>query len=163
MSLRRPTVAFSLFTFIVSPVCDVAQTSDGGILVIYLFFISPLCGVAQTPDCGIVKFICTLSRSHFRHSISAFYFLRPYCVFIFYLLASIMDFVYFVTAVVVMKYFGAWLPLVILYPCSWCLRVHSNILTGLSLAIVLARFLAWRDHCDDSPGTYAIVIAASRR
>jgi hypothetical protein len=32
----------------------------------------------------------------------------------------------------------------ILYPCSKCLRVHSNVLTGLSLAIVLARFLAWR-------------------
>ena len=50
----------------------------------------------------------------------------------------------FVTDVIITKYFGAWLPLVILYPCSWCLRVHSNVLTGLSLAIVLARFLAWR-------------------
>ena len=28
--------------------------------------------------------------------------------------------------------------------CSWCLRVHSNVLTGLSLAIGLARFIAWR-------------------
>ena len=42
------------------------------------------------------------------------------------------------------KNFGAWLSLIILYPCSKCLRVHSNVLTGLSLAIVLARFLAWR-------------------
>ena len=35
MSLRRPTVAFLLFTFDISPLCDVAQTSDYGILVIY--------------------------------------------------------------------------------------------------------------------------------
>ena len=34
MSLRRPTVAILVFTFIVSSVCDVAQMSDGGILVI---------------------------------------------------------------------------------------------------------------------------------
>ena len=69
MSLRRPTVAYLLFTFVISPVCDVAQTSDGGIPVIYIcckpclrcrsdvrlwhFFYSPLCDVAQTADCGI--------------------------------------------------------------------------------------------------------------
>ena len=38
-----------------------------------------------------------------------------------------------------------------------------KVLTGLSLAIVLARFLAWREHCVGSPGTYAMMIAASRR
>ena len=67
-----------------------------------------------------------------------------YCIFIFYPHAYIMDFAYFVTDVMVIEYFGAWLPLVILYPCSKGLRVHSNVLTGLSLAIVLARFLAWK-------------------
>src|SRR6187399_705049 len=35
MSLRHPTVAFLLFIFDISHVCDVAQTSDGGILVTY--------------------------------------------------------------------------------------------------------------------------------
>ena len=35
MSLRRPTVALLLFTFDISPLCDVAQTSDCGMLVIY--------------------------------------------------------------------------------------------------------------------------------
>ena len=31
MSLRRPTVADLLFTFVIGPVCDVAQTSDCGV------------------------------------------------------------------------------------------------------------------------------------
>ena len=38
MSLRRPTVARSLFTFDISPLCDVAQTSDCGIHVIYFHY-----------------------------------------------------------------------------------------------------------------------------
>ena len=38
MSLRRPIVAFLLFTFDVSPLCDVAQTSDCGIIVIYFHY-----------------------------------------------------------------------------------------------------------------------------
>ena len=76
MSLRRPTVAPLSFTFNISPLCDVAQTSDCGMsgiyfwykpfmwcrfrrptvarTVIYFSIISPLCGVALTPDCGIV-------------------------------------------------------------------------------------------------------------
>ena len=31
MSLRRPMVAYLLFTFVIIPLFDVAQTSDGGI------------------------------------------------------------------------------------------------------------------------------------
>ena len=54
MSLRRPTVTCLLFTFDISPVCDVAQTSDCGMFVFYFSVISPLCGVALTPDCGII-------------------------------------------------------------------------------------------------------------
>ena len=50
MSLRRPTVALLLFTFYKSPFCDVAQTSDCGIVII--FNKSPFCDVAQTSDCG---------------------------------------------------------------------------------------------------------------
>ena len=52
MSLRRPTVALLLFTLDISPLCDVAQTSDCGIWL-FTFDISPLCDVAQTSDCGM--------------------------------------------------------------------------------------------------------------
>ena len=55
MSLRRPTVARSLFTFDISPLRDVAQTSDCGTHCRLYSIISPLCGVALTPDCGIVN------------------------------------------------------------------------------------------------------------
>jgi len=54
MSLRRPTVALMLFTFDISPFCDVAQTSDCGTHYLLFSIISPLCGVALMPDCGIV-------------------------------------------------------------------------------------------------------------
>ena len=54
MSLRRPTVACLPFTFIISPFCDVAQTSDCGTHCLLFSIISPLCGVALTPDRGIV-------------------------------------------------------------------------------------------------------------
>ena len=53
MSLKRPTMALLLFTFDISPLCDVAQTSDCGTHCHLHFNISPLCGVALTPDCGI--------------------------------------------------------------------------------------------------------------
>ena len=54
MSLRRPTVARSLFTFDISPLRDVAQTSDCGTHCHLYSIISPLCGVALTPNYGIV-------------------------------------------------------------------------------------------------------------
>ena len=54
MSLRRSTVALLLFTFDISPLCDVAQTSDCGTHCLLYSIISPLWGVALTPDCGIV-------------------------------------------------------------------------------------------------------------
>ena len=54
MLLRRPTVALLIFTFDVSPLRDVAQTSDCGAHCRLYSIISPLCGVALTPDCGIV-------------------------------------------------------------------------------------------------------------
>ena len=38
MSLRRPTVALLLFTFDISHLCDVAQMSDCGILIIYFHY-----------------------------------------------------------------------------------------------------------------------------
>ena len=54
MSLRRPTVACLSLTFNISPLCDVAQTSDCGTHCLSFSVISPLCGVAPTPDCGII-------------------------------------------------------------------------------------------------------------
>ena len=74
MSLRRSTVALLLFTFDISPLCDVAHTSDCGMFVFYFQYkpfmwclsdvrlwhvrllfsvISPLRDVAQTSDCGM--------------------------------------------------------------------------------------------------------------
>ena len=44
-----------LFTIVTSPVCDVAQTSDGGILV-FTFIVSPVCDVAQMSDGGTIVF-----------------------------------------------------------------------------------------------------------
>ena len=55
MSLRRLNVALLLFTFDISPLCDVAQTSDCGTHCRLYSIMSPLCGVALTPDCGIVN------------------------------------------------------------------------------------------------------------
>ena len=63
-----------LLSYDISPLCDVAQTSDCGTLVFYfqykpfmwcrsdvrlwhlsfIFNISPVCDVAQTPDCGML-------------------------------------------------------------------------------------------------------------
>ena len=52
MSPRYPIVALLLFTFDISPLCDVAQTSDCGVYLFLTLNISPLCDVAQTSDCG---------------------------------------------------------------------------------------------------------------
>ena len=74
MSLRRPTVALLSFTFDISPLCDVAQTSDYGTHCLLYSIISPLCGVASTPDRGIVtSFLFPLEES-FRHSFGPQYF-----------------------------------------------------------------------------------------
>ena len=75
MSLRRPTVALSLFSFDISPLRDVAQTSDYGTHCHLHSILSPLCGVALTPDCGIVNLLVPLLRSHFRHSIGLQYYI----------------------------------------------------------------------------------------
>ena len=54
MSLRRPTAACLLFIYsFISPLCDVAQTSNCGTHCLSFSVMSPLCGVAPTPDCGI--------------------------------------------------------------------------------------------------------------
>ena len=54
VSLRRPTAACLLFIYsFISPLCDVAQTSNCGTHCLSFSVMSPLCGVAPTPDCGI--------------------------------------------------------------------------------------------------------------
>ena len=63
MSLKRPTVACLSFTFNISPLCDVAQTSDCGTHCHLHSNISPLCGVALTPDCGIVNLFLPFEAS----------------------------------------------------------------------------------------------------
>ena len=103
----RHVVVYLLF---ISPLCAVAQTPDCGMFAIYLSLISPLCGVAQTPDCGIVKFICNHSRSHFRHSVGAFYFYSRIACSYFSCMRASQIFVYFVTDVMIIEYSGAWLP-----------------------------------------------------
>ena len=58
---------FFCLTLNISPLCDVAQTSDCGTHCLLFFVISPLCGVAPTPDCGIIILQFPLEES-FRHS-----------------------------------------------------------------------------------------------
>ena len=64
---------FLFLTLNISPLCDVAQTSDCGTHCHLYTIISPLCGVALTPDCGIVIFIYPFEES-FRHSIGLQYY-----------------------------------------------------------------------------------------
>ena len=104
--------------------------SDARLWHVLLFhlLISPLCGVAPMPDCGMLvipfiykPFLWCRSDARLRHA-SYYYpfeaslqtpdrcilFLLPYCIFIFYmnnLHACIMDFVYFVTDIVIIEYF----------------------------------------------------------
>ena len=42
-----------LLSYNISPLCDVAQTSDCGVFLFLTLNISPLCDVAQTSDCGM--------------------------------------------------------------------------------------------------------------
>ena len=64
MSLRRPTVARPLFTFDISPLCDVASDVRLWHALLFIFSnISPLCGVALTPDCGIVNLFLPFEAS----------------------------------------------------------------------------------------------------
>ena len=98
MSLRRPTVARLLFTSDISPLCDVAQTSDCGILIIYFqykpfmwcrldvrlwhallfpFQYKSFMWCPLTPDYG--RFIYFyLSRRRFRHPIGLQLFLMGF-------------------------------------------------------------------------------------
>ena len=58
---------YSFLTLNISPLCDVAQTSDCGTHCHLYSNMSPLCGVGLAPDCGIVNLV-HLSRRRFRPS-----------------------------------------------------------------------------------------------
>ena len=129
--------------FLISPLCGVAETPDCGMLLL-IYSISPLCGVAQTPDWGMI-YLIILSRRRFRHPIGAFYFYSiiaySCCIWITCLCASWIlfcdwrcDHEIFQS----MSIFHIIIPVFIMFASTF------KVLTGLSLAIVLARFLAWR-------------------
>ena len=122
MSLRRPTVACLLFKLL----------------------ISPLCGVAQTPDWGTL-YIITHSRCRFRHPIGAFhhYSLIAYscCTWIACLRAS---WILFCDWRCDHRIFQSMIIHCYIIPVFIMFASTFKVLTGLSLAIVLARFLAWR-------------------
>ena len=78
------------------------------------------------------------------------------------MLARIRDLIYFVTDVMSIKIFLAHhcyiVPVFIMFASTF------KVLTGLSLAIVLARFfLHGEERRDASPGNHSMKIAASRR
>ena len=62
MSLRRPTVVVLLFTFVISPVCDVAQRSDCGISFKALSVMSPRRPTVANLLFTFVKALSVMSR-----------------------------------------------------------------------------------------------------
>ena len=134
MSPRRPTVAFLLKPFL-------WRRPD---VRLRYFFLSPLCGVAKTPDCGIFFFIfiCSPFGASLQTPDRCILFPLPYCIFMLYmnnLLACIMDFLFrdwrcdhriFQSMIIICCI----IPMFIMFASTF------KVLTGLSLAIVLARF-----------------------
>ena len=108
----------------------------------FFYIISPLCGVAQTPDWGMLYSII-LSRRRFRHPIGAFYFCsliaysyeQPACVHHGFLFRGWRVDHRIFQSMIIIRYI---IPMFIMFASTF------KVLTGLSLAIVLARFLAWR-------------------
>ena len=143
MSLRRPTVACLLFILLIIPLCGVAQTPDCGMLVIY-FLISPLCGVAQTPDWGM-PYIIILSRRCFRHPIGAFdfYTLIVYSCFN-WITCLRVSWILLGDELSDHGLFHCMIIICYIIPDFMMFASTFKVLTSLSLAIVLARFLAWR-------------------
>ena len=100
--------------------------------LLFLLFISPLCGVAQTPDWGMI-YLIILSRRRFRHPIGAFLIscLRASWVLFWDWLSDRGLF----SCMIITCYV---IPVLMMFASTF------KVLTGLSLAIVLATFLAWR-------------------
>ena len=112
--------------------------------LLYLLYISPLCGVAQTPDWGML-YVIVLSRHRFRHPIDAFYFysLIAYSGFRWTTCLRASWILFYdwrcdhriFQSMIIVCYI---IPVFIMFASTF--KVHI----GLSLAIVLARFLARR-------------------
>ena len=130
-------------------------------LVIYLSFISPLCGVAQTPDCGIVNLFATFRGvlSNTRSVQSIFTPVLHVHIFLFRMRASQI----FVTNVMIMNISEHDYPLLyytrVLNVCEY-IQTYSLACPWL---LSWPDFLRGEERYDDSPGTYAMTIAASRR
>ena len=90
-------------------------------------------------------------------------FLLLYCIFIFYPHACITDFAYFVIDVMIIN------NSVHDYPLLYYTRVLDVCEYIQTYSLACPWLFSWPDsllgdkHCDDSPGTYAMMIAASRR
>jgi hypothetical protein len=122
VSLRRPTVACLLF----------------------IFHISPLCGVAQTPDCGMF-YIFILSRRRFRHPIGLLYFYSLIAYFcLIWMTCLHASWILFRDWLSDHELFQCMIIICYIIPVFMMFASTFKVLTGLSLAIVLARFLAWR-------------------
>ena len=143
---------YSLWLFILKPF--VWCRSDARL---WHFFQSPLCGVAQTPDCGIsFKALYVVSLRRPTVALFVIYFiiliLLCYCIFTFNMLIHTR----------VLFIIGDWRHALIIFSAHRChfmpvfimFASTFKVLTGLSLAIVLARFsCAERSDQDDSSGT----------
>ena len=126
---------------------------------IYSSFISPLCGVAQTPDCGIFLFYMQLFEESFQTLGPCILFLLPYCMFICFLHTCITGFCLIRDRRYHHENFSEHDYLRVLNVCEY-IQTYS---------LACPWLLSWPDsllgdkHCDDSPGTYAMTIAAAQR
>ena len=140
--------------------------------LLFIDFISPLCGVAQTPDCGMFvillykPFMWRRSDARLRHALYYYPFkvslqTPDRCIFNF-LLTCIVSFNLGLTK-------WSWIILVHDYHllCYTCFHDVCEYIQKYSLAcpwlLSWPDFVQGEERCEDSPGTYAMMIAASRR
>ena len=123
MPLRRPTVAFLLFVYLISPLCGVAQTTDWGMLYILSFR-----GVALDTRSVHSIFILWL-HIHVLYE-------QPACVHHGFCLFRDRRYDHRIFRSMIIPCYI--IPVFIMFASTF------KVLTGLYLAIVLARFLARR-------------------
>ena len=154
MSLRRPTVALLLIIFLMSPRCDVAQTSACGIVVIY-FPYKPFMWCRSNARLWHALYILIPSRRHFRHSISLSYLYPLIVHFLFMmndLLACIMNFISWLIK-------WSWIISVHVYHLLYYTCFHDVCEYIQKYSLACPWLLSWPDfllgevHYDDDPGT----------
>ena len=175
MSRRRPPVALSVIFFRYKPSLWCRADVRLWHACYFSFDISPLCGVAQTPDCGIVVnyfhykpfmwwrsdarlwhacYVLIPSRRHFRHSISLSYLYS--LIFhsrLWWMTCLRASWILFCDWLSDRKLFSVHDYHLLYYTSFMMFASTFKVLPGLSLAIVLARFLAWRGATRLQPGT----------